>query len=120
MALSDPQTVTVATIAQTLARTSSGPDKGAFRKEDGSYALRVEHTYAKRTRHFARLDYRKVAPDPLMPSTNVPYNMGVYLVVDAPPVGFTNAELKFVVDGFLAYLNASSGAVVTKILGGES
>lgn len=120
MALSDPQTVTVATIANVMPRVGSGVDKGTFRKEDGSYQLRIEHDYGKRTRDFIRLDYRKIAPDPLMPATNVPYNMGVYLVVDRPPAGFTNAEAKFVVDGYIAYLTASSGAIITKLLGGES
>jgi hypothetical protein len=45
--------------------------------------------------------------------------MSAYLVIDVPPVGYTVAEAQAVVDGFLAYLTASSGAKVTQLLGGE-
>jgi hypothetical protein len=51
---------------------------------------------------------------------NKEFSGSCYLVIDHPPVGFTNAELKQYVDGYLAYLTASSGAAITKLLGGES
>jgi hypothetical protein len=35
-------------------------------------------------------------------------------------VGYSVAEQKYVVDGFLAQLQASSGALITKFLGGEN
>jgi hypothetical protein len=40
--------------------------------------------------------------------------------VDHPVNGFTNTEVKQLVDGFTAYLTASSGAKVTQLLGGEN
>jgi hypothetical protein len=61
-----------------------------------------------------------VAADPLATGYNKEYSMSTYLVIDHPPVGFTNTELKYVVDALAAFLTASSGANVTKILGGES
>jgi hypothetical protein len=64
--------------------------------------------------------HSKVAPDPLFPAQNTPYSMSTTLVVDVPPVGYTVAEAKAVVDGLIAQLNASSGALITKLLGGEN
>jgi hypothetical protein len=46
--------------------------------------------------------------------------MSTHLVVDVPLVGFTIVQQKYDVDGFLAALSASSGALITKFLGGES
>jgi hypothetical protein len=120
MAFSDPQSVTINAVAQSLPRVSSGEDKGAFRKDDATVGLKVSHSYGKRVRRVIRLDHQKVATDPLVPTQNAPYSMSISLVVDAPPVGYTVAEQKQIVDGLTAYLTASSGANVTKLLGGES
>jgi hypothetical protein len=46
--------------------------------------------------------------------------MTVRVLVDRPKYGYTVAEQKAVIDGFIAALNASSGANITKLLGGES
>lgn len=116
----DPQVVTVNAVAQSLARISSGDGSGAFQKDDASYRMSIANQYGKRTRRTIRLDNKKIAVDPLVPTQNVPYSMGVYLVVDSPIVGYSNTELKQVIDGFLAYLTASSGAKVTQLLGGEA
>lgn len=118
MAFADPQTVTISAVAQTLARVSQDPN-GTFLKDDGLVKLTVGQTVAKRTRRLIRLDHSKIAADPLISAQNIKYNMGVYLVFDLPSTGYTVAEAKAISDGFIAYLSASSGAVVTKLLGGE-
>jgi len=46
--------------------------------------------------------------------------MTFYVVADVPKVGYTVAEQKAVIDGFVAQLNATSGALITKWLGGEN
>lgn len=120
MALSDPQSVTINAVANSLPRVSSGVNEGSFRKDDSTVALSVSHAYGKRTRTRIRLDHAKVATDPLVPTTNVPYSMSVQLIVDRPNVGYTVAEQKQIVDALVAWLSASSGANTTKILGGES
>jgi hypothetical protein len=120
MAFADPQSVTINSVAQSLARTGSSDGAGSFSKDDGSVKLKITHTYAKRTRRFIRLDHTKIAADPLMPSTNALYNLGVYLVVDVPKSGYTITEQKQIVDGLLGHLTASSGARLTQLLGGES
>lgn len=120
MAFADPQTVTINAVPKTLARTGSGLDTGTFSKDDGEVKLSVAHAYNKRNRRTVRIDHQKLAADVMDSSLNVPYSASVYLVVDAPKAGYTIAELKQIVDGFTAYLTASSGARVTQLLGGEA
>jgi len=67
-----------------------------------------------------RINFDKVAADPFQASINARYSMSAYVVFDVPPVGYTVAEQKQVIDGFLAQINASSGALITKILGNEN
>lgn len=119
MAFADPQSVTINAIAKTLPRTSSGPNSGVFTKDDGEVKLSVSHAYNKRTRRTLRIDHKKIAADPLMPSTNTLFSMSCYIVCDVPVTGYTVAEQKQIVDGLTAYLTASSGARVTQLLGGE-
>lgn len=120
MAFSDPQTVTIATVAQTLPRTSSGLDTGVFTKDDGNVKLSVSHQYGKRIRRTLRLEHSKIAPDPLISSTNIKYGMTAYVVVDMPVTGYSVVEAKQIVDALTAYLTASSGARATQLLGGEN
>lgn len=117
---SDPQTVTINAVAQTLPRTGSGPTSGVFTKDDGTVKMSIAHAFGKRNRRTIRIDHRKVAADPLATGYNKEYSMSVYLVVDVPTVGYTNAEQKQIVDGLTAYLTATSGARVTQLLGGEN
>jgi hypothetical protein len=120
MAFSDPQTVTINAVAQTLPRTSSGLDAGAFTKDDGNVKLSVSHQYGKRIRRTIRLEHSKIAPDPLISSTNIKHSMTAYLVVDVPVTGYSVVEAKQIVDGLTAYLTATSGARATQLLGGEN
>lgn len=117
---SDPQSLTINSVAQSLPRTSSGTNSGVFTKDDGNVKLTVSHQYGKRNRRQLRVDFRKVAADPLATGYNKEYSMSTYLVVDVPTVGFTVAEQKQVVDALSAYLTATSGSNVTKLLGGEN
>lgn len=120
MAFSDPQVITINTVANTLPRTSSGVDTGAFTKDDGNVKLTVSHSYNKRTRRMLRLDHRKIAPDPLAADLNTEYAMSCYIVVDVPKIGYTVVEQKQIVDALRDHLAANSGAVTTKLLGGEN
>ena len=115
---SDPQTVTVSGSAKTLNRTSSTENGGKFATADRSYQMSVIHSYGKRTRHTVRLQFDSLVANPLVTGQNVQNSISTYLVVDTPN-GFDTATAKAVVDGFLANLSATSGANVTKLLGGE-
>lgn len=116
----DPQSITVNAVANTLPRTGVGASSASYSKDDGNLKLTVSHSYGKRIRRTARIDSRKTAPDPLFPAQNNPYSMACYIVADVPTTGFTVAEQKQIIDALSAWLTASSGANVTKLLGGES
>lgn len=118
--LTDPQSVTISGTAVSLPRTGSSDNGGRFAASDNAIVEEISHSYGKRARRTMSIRHSKFAPDPLFPTQNVPYSMTFRVVVDAPLVGYTVAEQKAVVDGFISQLNATSGALITKLLGGES
>lgn len=120
MAFADPQSVTINTVATPLPRISAGTNSSLYSSADGTVLLSASSQYGKRTRRTIRLSQSKVSADPLVPSQNTRSSMSAYIVVDVPVNGFTNTEAKYIVDALVAYLAASSGAQVTKLLGGEN
>lgn len=120
MAFADPQSVTINAIAKSLPRISSGPDSGAFQKDDREVKLSVSHSYGSRIRRTIRLDHQKLTADVMDSSVNKLYSFSCYMVVDLPTAGYTVTEQKQVVDALVAYLNNSGGARVTQLLGGEN
>jgi len=120
MALADPQTVTISAATTPLPRTSVDKDETEYTSGDGLIKLLVSHSYGKRTRRLVRIDHAKMTTDPFKPADNVRVGLSVYTVFDLPPAGYTAAEALAVWSGFNAQLTASSNAVVTKVLGGES
>jgi hypothetical protein len=59
-----------------------------------------------------RADQRVVAADPLT-SVNEYKDLGVYLVIDEPEYGFTDAEIDYVVQALTTWLSTAN---VTDIL----
>lgn len=119
MGFADPQSVTINAVAQSLPKTGIGANSVTYTKDDGNVKLSISHVYGKRTRRQARLDFQKIAPDPLVSAQNIIFKMSAWLVVDVPVTGFTVAEQKQIVDALTKYLTDSSGARVTQLLGGE-
>lgn len=120
LSFTDPQTVTINSVAQTLPRVSVGVNTSSYSKDDGNVKLTVSHAYGKRNRRTVRIDFSKIAADPLISAQNIKYNMAAYAVFDTPVTGFTVAEAKQIVDALTGFLTATSGSNVTKILGGEN
>lgn len=120
MSFSDPQSITVSGSGVSLPRTSNGNNTSTYTSADGLYVMTVSHAYGKRSRRTIRLTQAKISADPIVPAQNLRSSMTVYMVMDVPTTGYTVAEEKAVVDALVAYLTASSGAQVTKILGGEN
>jgi len=116
----DPQSLTVNAVANALPRVTTNQNGAVYSKDDGNLKLSISSAYGKRNRRTVRVDFRKTAADPLFPAQNIPYSMSTYIVADVPPVGFTVVEQKQIIDALTAWLTASSGANVTKFLGGES
>jgi len=122
MALADPQSITISGSTIPLPRTFSSGDESAYTSSDRLVKLSVSHNLVKqgRARRLLRIDHSKVASDPFKPSENVKVNMANYVVFDVPPAGYTNTEILAVYTGFKTLFTATSDAVITKLLGGES
>lgn len=118
MAFSDPQSITVNAVAQSLPRTVVDGSTSQYTKDDQSFKLSISHTYAKRNRHTVRIQQRKIAADPFSPSVNQEYTQSAYIVLDVPPTGFSVTEQQYIVTALADWLKASTNAV--KVIGGES
>lgn len=121
MAFADPQTLTIGATPVTLPRVNVGQGASDYSSADGLVKLKISSTYGKRNRRVVRLEHQKIGPDPFTSTTQVPYSMTAYIVMDTPKVGgYTVAQQKEIVDALLAYMSASAGASITKVIGGES
>jgi hypothetical protein len=121
MAFSDPQSIKISGTTTSLPRTSTGKGESQYTSADGLIDLQASSSSnGKRTRRVLRVDLSKISPDPYVPAQNVKLGTSCYLVFDLPVAGFTNAELKALYDGFIEAAQASSSALITKLLGGES
>ncbi len=114
-----PVTITVNAIAKSLERTGTGIDQGAYSTADRSYRLSVSHNYGRRTRRVIKLIHDSLVANPLVSGQNVNQTVQIHTVIDTPP-GYDTTLLKQDVDGYLAALTASSGALVAKLIAGES
>lgn len=121
MALTDPQSVTLNSVANSLPKISVGDMKSIYQKDDGSVKLTVQHNVGKTsTRRVVRLDTTTVVADPYLPDVNRVVPFSAYLVIASPNLGMSLATQKDAVKSLLTQLTASSDAVLTKVLGGES
>lgn len=120
MAFTDPQSITISGTTTTLPRVSSGEGKSKYTSSDGLISLVASTAYGRRQRHVLRLDHSKIAIDPLAPAMNAKVSASVYLVIDEPDMGYDNTELMALYAGFKTLITASSDALVSKVLGGES
>jgi hypothetical protein len=114
----DPQSVTISGSAKSLSRTGSTEFGGRFATADRAHLMSVNHSYGKRVRHQIKLQVDSLVASPLVSGQNVNQSMSVYLVVDVPN-GYDTATAKAICDGFIANLSASTGANLTKLVGGE-
>lgn len=116
----DPQSITISSVPISLPRTGSGVSSGTFQSSDGTLKMEVSHQYGKRYRRVVRVTQTKVSASELVPSQNTRSSMSTFIVFDVPVNGYTTAEALAVIQGLTAWLTASTGANVTKVLGGES
>jgi hypothetical protein len=114
----DPQSITVNAVAQSLPAIARNGTSSEYQTSDGGYKFTVGHQYkAERNRYTVRVDFNKIAADPLTSANNRVYTGSVYLVMDKPVVGYTNAEVK---DIALALSTWATSANLLKVLGGET
>jgi hypothetical protein len=119
MAFSDTQTLTVGATPITLKGTFKEGFKTVYSNADSTVKLALSHVFGRRNRHTARVDFAKIAADPIS-GMNSRVTGSVILTIDVPKDGFTNAELKDYVLGLGTWESATSGANVLALLGGES
>jgi hypothetical protein len=113
MAFTDPQTITIDSVDNTLNLVKPGENASRYATADESLSLLISHQETKdRTRRMARVDQRVVAANPLT-SVNEFKTLGVYIVIDEPEYGFDDEEIDDVVQGFIAWLSTAN---VTKML----
>jgi hypothetical protein len=120
MAFADPQTIIISATPHTLPLVSREKNGATYLNSDGTVQLSASHAYGRRTRRVLRVDHSKIAADPFRPDENREVSMSNYIVFDVPDVGYTNTEALAVYTGFKTLFTASSDALVTKLLGGES
>lgn len=113
----DPQSVTVNAVAQSMPRVQVDGLKSIYQKADASYKLTISHIVSnKRVRSMCRIDQRAIVADPLT-AVNDYETLSFYSVIDRPEVGFTQAQIEQLVTGFQAWLTT---ATVDKLIGQES
>lgn len=116
----DP-TITVNAVAQALKRTSMGTNSGSFITNDQTHKLAISHSLGSNNQRMIRLDRVQTVANPLSTGEFLEIPDSVWLVSRTPRAGMlTVVQQKHLVDGFLTFLAASSGAAVTQLLGGES
>lgn len=121
MSFTDPQSVTINAVAQSLARVSTAPFEATYQKDDRTVTLKIRHTVtAKRLRTNIRLEQTKIATDPLVTTTNNYYTSSVSLTIDRPTAGFSNTEIKYLTDAIALWLTTSSSANAIKAIALES
>lgn len=116
----DPQSVTLNAVAQSLPRTEQEGQAASYTKDDGTLVLRVSHQETKngRLRHAVKLDQNKIAADPFVAGNSRLAGAAVTLVIDEPNGGqFTNAELLLLTK---AARDWATDANLTKVIAGES
>ena len=121
MAFADPQKVKVrGSEEDTLPRVDTGDFASEYLSSDNLVALKLSTANGRRKRHVARIDLSKIIASVLNPAQNEEVSTSAYLVVDRPISGFTNAELKKLVEGLVTFLSASTYSATEKLLGSES
>lgn len=111
--LSSPQSVTINAVAKTLNRITTEKSASSYRTDDGIFELKISHQInGKRARRMARLNQVVIAADPLT-AVNSSQTAGIYIVIDEPSFGFTDAELGYLIEGLKTWL---SGANQTALL----
>jgi len=117
MSFSDPQSITVNAVAQSLVRIKSDGTKSIYRTADESFTFTISHQSSKtRTRRMVRVDQRIVAADPLT-AVNEYKTLSFYVVIDEPEYGFTDTQIDYVVQALKTWLSSGN---VGKICASES
>jgi len=117
--LADPQSVTVGGTAISLPRTGSDRGSADYTSADGNSQMRVAQTInGSQRRTVVSLKTNKIAADPITAANT--RKSSVWTIANVAPLdGFTVTELRDQLIGLANSLTATTGALTTKVLGGE-
>lgn len=114
--LADPQSVTVNAVAISMPRTQQGVSQNLYTSADGNtFMTTKQNVTASRFRREVRLSQKKIAADPIS-AVNTEKGFSVYIVIDEPRAGFSDAEIGYAIDALKAWLTSAN---YNKVLGGE-
>jgi hypothetical protein len=115
----DPQSVTYATVAKSLAAIGRNETQSEYKLNDSGvvYDLILSHQFGKRNRAVARLRRDSFASDPLVPAQNILGSMTATLTVDFPTIGLTPADAQALAKALIGW---ASDANVLKLVNGET
>lgn len=115
--LTDPQVITLNTVAKTLPRIKSDGTSSLYQLSDETLKLLVSHQLSKqRIRSMSRVDQRAIVADPIT-AVNDWETLTVYTVIERPQVGFALAAVQQLVAAHQAWLTAS---IVEGMYGNQS
>lgn len=98
-------------------RVSTGAFESIYLSADATGRVKIATSNGKRKRHTFRLDLSKITTDPFDTTQNVEIGTSAYLVVDRPLAGFTNVELRKLVEGLKTVLTEAN---INKLLASEN
>jgi len=112
---SDPQSVTYATVAKSLAKI----DIGEYRLNDSGvvYDLVINHQFKNRSRFVVRLRRDAFASDPLVPTQNVLASMTATFTLDVPTTGLAPADFQNLGNALVGWLTSAN---ILKLVNGET
>jgi hypothetical protein len=116
---SDPQSVTYATVAKSLAAIGRGDLSSTYRLDDSGvvYQLSLSHQFKDRRRVVARLQRDAFAADPLVPAQNILASATATLTIDFPKVGATATDAQALAKALVGW---ASDANILKLAAGET
>jgi hypothetical protein len=119
--LTDPQTVTVNSVAKTMPKVQSDGQHTVYQLADLSFTLDIRHTSRKvdkkdRVRSLVTFTQRAIVADPLT-AANDYETLAFSVQIDRPNAGFTSTQVQQMVTGFQTWLNST---MVDKLYGRES
>jgi hypothetical protein len=110
--LTSPIVITVDTVNTDCHKITEEKSSSLYSSTDGNLSLKVSHQESKnRTRHMARIDSKVLAEDPLT-AVNQYQSAGVYIVIDEPLYGFTDAEIENQVTALKDFLTSANIAAM--------
>jgi hypothetical protein len=116
---SDPQSVTYATVAKSLAKIGSDSNQSEYKLNDSGtvYDLILSHQFKARNRAVARLRRDAFASDPLVPTQNLLASATATLTVDFPTTGLTAADAQNLASCLVAWLTPAN---LLRLVNGET